>query len=206
VPRRSRSLSATFAVLAVASSAACGAFGSNDDAAGGDGGPAAEAGGDDAAGDGGDAPGDGAGDSATDGSSGDAIASCGDAAACERVVFVASVAFSAAGAAARDRFVHGTGAYVLPDGTRVANDFSAFTSGALLHPIDQDEDANAVAATVFTGTKADGTASASTCGDWLLADTASTATTGQSTSSDSSWTQASVAKCGAALSIYCVEQ
>ncbi len=70
------------------------------------------------------------------------------------------------------RFTKSAHPYILPNGTKIAEDFTDLTDGSILHPIDIDTTGEPVGLVQFwTGTNNDGTTAAATltC-DWWTAD------------------------------------
>jgi hypothetical protein len=71
------------------------------------------------------------------------------------------------------RFTKSSHPYVLPDGTKIAEDFTDLTDGSILHAINIDPTGQPIGYQQYwTGTNADGTAYASinltTCGAWVV--------------------------------------
>ncbi len=67
------------------------------------------------------------------------------------------------------RFTKSSHPYMLPDGTKIAEDFTDLTDGSILHGIDIDPTGKRVGVVQFwTGTNADGTTAGDnlTCGRW----------------------------------------
>ena len=67
------------------------------------------------------------------------------------------------------RFTKSSHPYVLPDGTKIAEDYTDLTDGQILHPINIDSTGKALGLRKFwTGTNADGTSSDQlvTCDGW----------------------------------------
>lgn len=87
-------------------------------------------------------------------------------------------------------------------GQVVANGYSGLLSGALMSPINQDQNKNIVTSNVWTGTNTNGSSgSALTCTDWTAA---STGVYGNSGVSNAGWTNTTSTACGAtAYPIYC---
>ncbi|MDB5216179.1 MAG: hypothetical protein JWO86_4106 [Myxococcaceae bacterium] len=99
--------------------------------------------------------------------------------------------------------VAGGGPWYLPTGALVALDVAQLRLGALSHAIDVDENgASGPTRSVWTGTKADGTADPATCANWTLGKDARSGTTG---SVDANWTAAAVTACALTLGFYCFQ-
>lgn len=116
---------------------------------------------------------------------------------------------------------HGALAYVLVDGTLVANDWTDLTSGTLRHMIDLDESGNQVATAdmcsgfgghyVWTDSNDDGTIfnTAQSCQNWTSPASSDNGSTGsaslnQATSYWSNW--CNLQSCDTPASLYCVQQ
>lgn len=102
------------------------------------------------------------------------------------------------------RFVHGTLAYRRTDGVLVANDWEDLLSGSIRAPINADENGTPVgAATVWTGTRANGSLVGTPCTNWTS--TSGSARAGSTTKVDSNWTDDTDQACASAQRIYCIE-
>ncbi len=108
------------------------------------------------------------------------------------------------------RFVHSFGPYVLVDGTVVADDFQGLTSGALLAPINLDENGDVADVEVWTNVATDGTRVESTdentCDNFRDGTAASSGVFGISTETGSSWTNAGLDTCDQPKALYCFGQ
>jgi hypothetical protein len=85
------------------------------------------------------------------------------------------------------RFTKSSHPYILPDGTKIAEDFADLTDGSLLHPINVDETGTRVGKlNIWTGTNSDGTTAQDhlTCDKWTADPVAKFRGTGGSTSED----------------------
>ena len=103
-----------------------------------------------------------------------------------------------------------TGLYRLsgPGNPIVANGWSALTTQPLLHPIDADENgAPASGEIVWTNTLPDGTpASNLHCNNWSSSKAVDTTTVGDSSQTDTTWTNVAAAQlCAVANRLYCFE-
>ncbi len=68
------------------------------------------------------------------------------------------------------RFTKPSHPYILPDGTKIAEDFTDLTDGSILHKINSDPTGKPLGLQLFwTGTKSDGTTSQTlvTCNGWM---------------------------------------
>lgn len=117
--------------------------------------------------------------------------------------FMAWVSTAANAVAAR--FPKGTKAYVLPNGAKVANDWTDLTNGDLLAGIGLNEDGAAPGGSgrVWTGTNNDGTASTANCGSWK--DTTQNGQRGNLGGAGGGWSDASNDSCGNPGHLYCFE-
>lgn len=99
--------------------------------------------------------------------------------------------------------------YRLPSGTKVADDWVQLTSGTLKVQIDQKEDKTHLTGqettVVWTGTTADGEASASTCDGWTSPDSQTGGLVGSTSKLDVKWSAAATIACKNEGRIYCVE-
>jgi len=117
---------------------------------------------------------------------------------------------SSSTSSAASRFSHSLLPYELLDGTLVAGNWTALTSGTLAHAIDLDENMvveNSLG--VWTGTLKDGSSSGvktDTCDDWTTASYSWFGFYGFSNHTDSGWSLANNDNCGAKYSLYCIEQ
>jgi len=125
---------------------------------------------------------------------------------------------------AASRMTHGTGLYVLPDGTVVALDWdhlaNANSMAPLLHAIDEDElgqqpfagvDAGGICpgpTWVWTGTNPGGVSlPGQTCGNWTDGSTTAQGVAGQVGWANQFWTSACSGQiCSGTASFYCIEQ
>lgn len=110
------------------------------------------------------------------------------------------------------RFTHATVPYRLLDGSTIAADWTALTSGALAHAINVFEDGTAVQAgvilEVWTGTTVSGTYSGNACANWTN-DTATPpiADVGLSNQTNAGWTHQYQQYCNrTTIHVYCFEQ
>lgn len=105
-----------------------------------------------------------------------------------------------------NRMTHGTRPYRLEDGALIANDWNQLVSGAgLLHAINRDEKGATVGATrAWTGTTAFGLRTLATCTSWTIGGT--NGTFGNTSATDSTWTNSGKEVCSTGLRLYCIEQ
>ena len=106
---------------------------------------------------------------------------------------------------AKDRLVF-DGPYRLLNGTDIALNKAKFTSGSLLHAIDQDENGNGVGGEVrvWTGTIENGNISSNNCTGWMSEDVLGTY--GRcNVGITKDWTNDNFTTCAAVLRLYCFE-
>ncbi|HEY8040757.1 MAG TPA: hypothetical protein VIF15_13220 [Polyangiaceae bacterium] len=120
------------------------------------------------------------------------------------------------------RLTHSSGAYVLVDGTVVANDWTGLASGTLLHSIDRTEQNGAPSAgsassqacfglaCAWTNTNADGTLAqpSYSCKNWSSASQLDNAVLGETTATTAYWSSFATSSgiCDLTAPLYCVEQ
>jgi hypothetical protein len=108
------------------------------------------------------------------------------------------------------RFTQANYEYALLDGTVVASDWTALTSGALAHGIDEDEHGQPVGGgttEVWTATATDGTLFADGCNSFSTGSSnATTVEVGVSGNTDATWTEVYLQFCDRSDHMYCVEQ
>ena len=89
------------------------------------------------------------------------------------------------------RFTKSSHPYMLPDGTKVAEDYSDLTDGSILHPLDMEPTGNRIKGSdnIWTGTLADGKSASHsvTCTGWKDPLTYHKAMHGQTGLTTSSW-------------------
>ncbi|MBK8265705.1 MAG: hypothetical protein IPK80_30800 [Nannocystis sp.] len=93
------------------------------------------------------------------------------------------------------------------DNQPIAQDWQDLTDGALLRPINLDEDGLEVgSALVWTNTKPDGTpASADHCNVWSTTATLTQGRVGATEFNDAGWTNITSTSCAAAARLYCFQ-
>ncbi len=108
--------------------------------------------------------------------------------------------------AASDRLVHGTQAYVRPDGAMVAKSFADLVDGALAVPLSLNEDGAPPGGSnrVWTGTTAAGASGAQGCGGWT--DAALKGLRGGLAQAGPGWTATGNDACTQTGHLYCIEQ
>lgn len=111
------------------------------------------------------------------------------------------------------RFVHSTGAYILVNGTPIAESWTDLIDGDLINPISRDEHGTFVDSEVWTATLSDGGPgdvgdTIEYCDNWTSDNYNYKAITGLSTAKDSIWTAAILAgrQCDWGFRLYCIEQ
>jgi hypothetical protein len=106
---------------------------------------------------------------------------------------------------ATGRLVHGAKPYIRTDSMVVAKDFNELVSGLLEHSIALDEQRQAVAGSVWTGTRSDGTPALGTsCNAWTAV-SGDQVISGMPGSSAVSWTEGVPIGCGTTARLYCFE-
>ena len=115
---------------------------------------------------------------------------------------------STAEMAAADRLLKSPGRYVLVNGLVVAEDWDGLVSGALLHPIDVDENSQTQDYRAWTGTVYDGQPSFGSefCDGWTSFSGDFMGGSGLSSVVDETWSYFEDALCGFDLHLYCIEQ
>jgi hypothetical protein len=108
--------------------------------------------------------------------------------------------------AADVRLPHGTMAYVRPNGTVVATDWTQLTDGTLDLAIQLDEFGVSRAGTAWTGTTPDGASViGQNCVDWTSAAMAATGRSGAVVATGATWTSDVDRPCNLGRRLYCVE-
>ena len=116
---------------------------------------------------------------------------------------------SGAMTSASARLTHATVPYVLLDGTTVAANWTALTSGTLAHGINISEDGTVQTAALeaWTGTYSSGGAARDTCYSWTSASASDYGYVGLSSQTSGSWTRAFDQFCDRMnVHLYCFEQ
>ncbi len=107
------------------------------------------------------------------------------------------------------RFTKSSHPYMLPDGTKIAEDFTDLTDGSILHTIDIDPTGKSVGYVEFwTGTNADGTAASSylICGGWVDPYLNAYGMTGSTTRSGTRWSSIPHGFCKRSYKLACFQQ
>jgi hypothetical protein len=111
------------------------------------------------------------------------------------------------GSSPQTTMVHGTGAYVLPTGTKIANDWTDLTDQTIAGAINVTESGGAVDGfgLVWTGTDPIGNATGVDCSGWKTRD--AEGTMGKAFDTDLGWTQQSNPdSCNEDHRLYCFEE
>lgn len=113
---------------------------------------------------------------------------------------------SAAGQSPATRWPPFEGAYVRPDGVRIAGSWADLTDGALLAPLAVDERGRARVTDVWTGTGADGRAAqGEDCAGFTSAEPQMTGLCGAAAATDARWTANVNPTCPTPLALYCFQ-
>jgi hypothetical protein len=110
---------------------------------------------------------------------------------------------------ARNRLNPSSLPYRRLDGALVASDWNGLTSGALMNPIDVDENlAPLPGSEVWTGTTATGLKTTATCSDWTNGTAVGTlGTVGNTSATDATWSSVYLQFCDRNnVHLYCIEQ
>jgi len=105
-----------------------------------------------------------------------------------------------------DRLTHSSGAYVLVNGTVVANDWDDLVDGSILAPINLDANGEPRTGDVWTGTLATGASFPDDDCAAFTSDSADIALCGASASTTATWTENITPACSVQLRLYCIEQ
>ena len=114
-----------------------------------------------------------------------------------------------------NRMNHSTTAYVLPGGTKVADDWGDLTDGSLAHGIDRNESGGSVSGSVWTNTTPAGLAfdhrrdcgpAASAADVWGSADQFESGHFGNVGDTGAAWTSNTNTACNNSFHLYCFEQ
>ncbi len=106
------------------------------------------------------------------------------------------------------RLVNGRRAYVLPNATPIAANFSQLASASHLTFVNVDENGAAVAAEtgVWTGSDERGQGTPVTCASWLSANPADNGQVGRTDRKDKNWSNDGTLGCAQRFHLYCVER
>jgi hypothetical protein len=108
--------------------------------------------------------------------------------------------------AAKDRIAIGTGKYILPSGTLVANNRADLLDGTLANPIIQTETGALIAgATAWTASTFSGDLVAAHCSNWSLSLVGQNGRVGDTTAVSSAWTNSANKQCSVPQHLYCIE-
>ncbi len=107
------------------------------------------------------------------------------------------------------RFTKSAHPYMLPDGTKIAEDFTDLTDGSILHSINIDPTGQPLGLQLFwTGTNADGTAAEQfvRCDSWTSPQTYTKGMVGSTGKKSTLWSTKSQYRCSTSLRLACFQQ
>ncbi len=107
------------------------------------------------------------------------------------------------------RFTKSSHPYILPDGTKIAEDFTDLTDGSILHKINSDPTGKPLGLQLFwTGTKSNGTTSQYivTCAGWTSLPAAVRGVDGSTLKTSTLWSARGTRECGVSLRLACFQQ
>jgi len=108
------------------------------------------------------------------------------------------------------RFTKSSHPYILPDGTKIAEDFTDLTDGSILHKINSDPTGKPLGLQLFwTGTKSNGTTSQYfvTCAGWTSLPAAVRGVVGSTLKTSTLWSARGTRRCGGySLRLACFQQ
>ncbi len=107
------------------------------------------------------------------------------------------------------RFTKSSGPYVLPDGTKVAEDYADLTDGSILRPINLNSDGNQLGLQIFwADTNADGTAAQSfvTCAGWTNSTGQFRGVLGSTGKTSTLWSERGMTRCSRTARLACFQQ
>jgi len=107
------------------------------------------------------------------------------------------------------RFTKSAHPYILPNGTKIAEDFADLTNGSILHSIDIDTTGELVGTQkIWTGTNPDGTTAQSfmTCGGWVDPYVNAKGTVGNTMQTREMWSSYQYDRCKRSHKLACFQQ
>ena len=107
------------------------------------------------------------------------------------------------------RFTRSAHPYTLPDGTKIAEDFSDMTDGSILHTFNIDPTGKPLGKQrIWTGTRTDGTTAESflTCGGWVEAYVYSKGMVGSTMKTGTLWSSRAYDRCERSHKLACFQQ
>ena len=107
------------------------------------------------------------------------------------------------------RFTKSAHPYLLPDGTKIAEDFTDLTDGSILHTINIDPTGKPLGKQrIWTGTRTDGTTAQSflTCGGWVDPYVYSKGMVGNTMETGTLWSSRAYDRCKRSHKLACIQQ
>jgi hypothetical protein len=107
------------------------------------------------------------------------------------------------------RFTKSSHPYVLPDGTKIAEDFFDLTDGSILHPINIDPTGKRLGVQIFwAATNADGRTAQSflTCAGWTNSTGKFRGALGGTAKTSTLWSAGYIQRCGLSAKLACFQQ
>lgn len=108
------------------------------------------------------------------------------------------------------RFIQSTNAYLMPNGTKIADNWTDLTDGSLDNNFNRDEFGVTISSPTYVwsdvGTNGTYLNDSNSCTGWTTSSTGVSGKDGATILTSSFWTNNSVNNCGVAKRIYCIQQ